>query len=148
MKAMIAMRIDHGRKESGFIWTGELSAGGCCPYTYPRTLNPFDGGYGLTVVSAGKCMKPLGMMVTIGQHPGGFLLYWIFLPMADTAATTSDKTTRPLCAHDPKQIYARMDEAERQLQVNGRIWWPLENTDSTEVEVAMQCILDLPGTLK
>ena len=29
MKAMIAMIIDHERKELEFIWSGELSAGGC-----------------------------------------------------------------------------------------------------------------------
>ena len=29
MKAMILMIIDCGRKELEFIWTGELSAGGC-----------------------------------------------------------------------------------------------------------------------
>ena len=29
MKAMIAMRIDCGRKELQLIWTGELSTGGC-----------------------------------------------------------------------------------------------------------------------
>ena len=45
------------------------------PYPYPPTPHPFDGGYSLTVVSAGKCTKPLGMMVTSSQHHGGFLIY-------------------------------------------------------------------------
>ena len=29
MKVMIARIIDHEKKESEFIWDGELSAGGC-----------------------------------------------------------------------------------------------------------------------